>query len=43
MKIDGLTFVEAVERLADKYGVQLRREEGDGPRRPAQGARPGCG
>jgi DNA primase len=28
MKIDGLTFVEAVERLADKYGVQLRREEG---------------
>ena len=29
MKIDGLTFVEAVERLADKYGVQLRREEGD--------------
>ncbi len=29
MKIDGLTFVESVERLADKYGVQLRREEGD--------------
>ena len=29
MKIDGLTFGEAVERLADKYGVQLRREEGD--------------
>ena len=29
MKIDGLTFAEAVERLADKYGVQLRREEGD--------------
>jgi DNA primase len=29
MKIDGLSFVEAVERLADKYGVQLRREEGD--------------
>ena len=29
IKIDGLTFVEAVERLADKYGVQLRREEGD--------------
>ncbi|WP_121256540.1 DNA primase [Nocardioides ferulae] len=28
MKIDGLTFGEAVERLADKYGVQLRREEG---------------
>ncbi len=31
MKIDGLTFVESVERLADKYGVQLRREEGSGP------------
>jgi DNA primase len=30
MKIDGLTFVEAVERLADKYGVELRREEGGG-------------
>ena len=29
MKIDALTFGEAVERLADKYGVQLRREEGD--------------
>ncbi|MBJ7528379.1 MAG: DNA primase, partial [Nocardioides sp.] len=29
MKIDGLGFGEAVERLADKYGVQLRREEGD--------------
>ncbi len=27
-RIDGLGFVEAVERLADKYGVQLRREEG---------------
>ena len=29
MKIDGLSFTEAVERLADKYGVHLRREEGD--------------
>ena len=29
MEIDGLAFGEAVERLADKYGVQLRREEGD--------------
>ncbi|QYJ05507.1 DNA primase [Nocardioides panacisoli] len=28
MEIDGLTFTEAVERLADKYGVQLRREDG---------------
>ncbi|TCJ28025.1 DNA primase [Nocardioides jejuensis] len=40
MKIDGLTFTEAVERLADKTGIQLRREEGDvpqGPRGPARG------
>lgn len=29
MKIDGLSFVEAVERMAEKYGVQLRREDGD--------------
>jgi DNA primase len=29
MEIDGLSFAEAVERLADKYGVQLRREDGD--------------
>ncbi len=29
MKIDGLSFAEAVERLADKVGVTLRREEGD--------------
>ena len=29
MKIDGLTFTEAVERLADKVGIALRREEGD--------------
>ena len=32
MKLDGLGFTEAVERLAEKYGVQLRREDGDGPR-----------
>ncbi len=31
MQIDGLAFAEAVEQLADKYGVQLRREEGDQP------------
>ena len=40
MKMDGLSFVETVERLAEKYGVELKREEGDatrsGPRgRPA--------
>ena len=29
MKIDGLSFVETVERLAEKYGVELKREEGD--------------
>jgi DNA primase len=28
-KIDGVSFAEAVERLADKYGVQLRYTEGD--------------
>ena len=31
MKIDGLGFTEAVERLADKYAVRLRREDGDEP------------
>jgi DNA primase len=34
MKIDGLAFGEAVERLADKYGVQLRYQEGSD--RPAK-------
>jgi DNA primase len=33
MKIDGIGFTEAVERLADKYGVQLRYEDGPGPTR----------
>ena len=41
MKIDALSFTEAVERLADKFGVQLQREEGDGrddrPRGPGRG------
>ena len=41
MKIDGLSFAETVERLAEKYGVELKREEGDGrddrPRGPARG------
>ncbi|MFC6153667.1 DNA primase [Nocardioides yefusunii] len=34
MKIDGLSFSESVEHLADKFGVQVRREEGDEPQRP---------
>lgn len=41
MKVDGLTFTETVERLAEKYGVVLRREDGDDepvrPRGPARG------
>ena len=41
MKIDALSFTEAVERLADKVGVQLQREDGDGrddrPRGPSRG------
>ena len=34
-QVEGLSFVESVERLAGKYGVQLRYEEGAqrGPRR----------
>jgi DNA primase len=36
-EIEGITFAEAVERLADKSGIQLRYEEGGspGPRRDA--------
>jgi DNA primase len=41
MKIDGLAFTETVERLAEKYGVTLRREDGDvredRPRGPQRG------
>ena len=41
MKLDGLSFVETVERLAEKYGVELKREEGDSfeerPKGPARG------
>lgn len=40
-EMDGLTFAEAVERLAEKVGVPLEREDGDGaderPRGPARG------
>lgn len=35
-KIDGLSFTEAVEYLADKSGIQLRYEEGGGPRRQGE-------
>ena len=36
MEMDGLGFTETVERLAEKFGVQLRYEEG-GPARPRGG------
>ena len=39
MEIEGLSFVEAVERLAAKYGITLKYEEGvapSGPRRDPQ-------
>ncbi|WAL41012.1 DNA primase [Brevibacterium sp. BRM-1] len=38
-KLDGLTFVEAVERLAERAGVQLTYEDGRGPDREAAGTR----
>ncbi len=31
-RIEHLSFVEAIERLADKVGIQLRYTDGDGPR-----------
>ena len=40
MKIDALSFGETVERLADKVGIQLKREEGgeqQAPRGPGRG------
>ena len=37
-KVDGLTFVEAVERLAARLGMELRREEG-GPSGESLGRR----
>jgi len=41
MKIDGLSFSDAVERLADKYAVQLRYTEGgDRPQRRESNLRP---
>ncbi|TXL62719.1 DNA primase [Aeromicrobium terrae] len=38
-EIEGLTFVEAVERLAGKYGIQLRYEEGNAPSGPRRDPR----
>lgn len=35
MEMDGLGFTETVERLAEKFGVQLRYEEGGAPRSPS--------
>ena len=37
-KIDNLSFIEAVERLADRVGIQLRYTD-DGGARPEPGAR----
>lgn len=38
-KIDNMSFVEAVEMLADKVGVQLRYRDGDGGHRTEPGLR----
>ncbi len=40
MEMDGLGFTETVERLAEKFGVQLRYEEGGAPRQPSGPHRP---
>ncbi|MGZ4473749.1 MAG: DNA primase [Nocardioidaceae bacterium] len=40
IKIEGLGFSEAVERLAEKYGVQLRYQEGDRPAKREHNLRP---
>ncbi len=37
MEMDGLSFTETVERLAEKVGVPLRYEDGPGPTRNAGG------
>ena len=41
MKMDGLSFADAMEHLADKAGVQLRYEEGQGPARSQDGPQRG--
>ena len=38
-KLDGLGFTEAVEYLAGRIGIQLRYEEGSGPRTPTDTGR----
>jgi len=38
MRIEGLTFVDTVERLAGRYGVQLRYTEPDAPGAPRRDA-----
>ncbi len=38
-KVDHLTFTEAVERLAQRLGMELRYEEGGGPREEGLGKR----
>ncbi len=40
MEMDGLGFTETVERLAEKYGVRLRYEEGGAPRQHSGPQRP---
>ncbi|MCZ4500480.1 MAG: primase [Marmoricola sp.] len=37
MEMDGLSFSETVERLAEKVGIELRYEDGPGPSRNAGG------
>ncbi|MEI2671450.1 MAG: CHC2 zinc finger domain-containing protein [Marmoricola sp.] len=39
MEMDGLGFTETVERLAEKFGVTLRYEEGGAPRQHSGPAR----
>jgi DNA primase len=38
MRVEGLTFVDSVERLAGRYGVQLRYTEPDAPGAPRRDA-----
>lgn len=41
MEMDGLGFTETVERLAERFGVQLRYEDGPGPVRSSGGPQRG--